>query len=47
MPLNHAACLLNLYLFSLYLERQSDRAPNIAQEVIYLVESEIIRGKMK
>ena len=44
--MNHAACLLNLYLFSPYLERHSDRGTNIAEEVIHLVESEIIRGKM-
>ena len=42
----HAACLLNLYLLSRHLERLSDRATNIAEEVIYLVEGEIVRGEM-
>jgi phosphate transport system protein len=35
--------LLNLYLISRHLERIADHATNIAEEVIYLIEGEIIR----
>jgi len=42
----HAACLLNLYLLARHLERIGDRATNIAEEIIYLVEGEIVRGEM-
>ena len=41
----HAACLVNMYLLARHLERVGDRATNIAEEVIYLVEGEIIRGE--
>jgi phosphate transport system protein len=40
----HAACLLNQYLLSRHLERIGDRCTNIAEEIIYLVEGDIIRG---
>ena len=40
----HAACLINQYLLSRHLERMGDRMTNIAEEVIYLVEGEIVRG---
>ena len=40
----HAACLVNLYLLSRHLERIGDRTTNIAEEIIYLVEGEIVRG---
>jgi phosphate transport system protein len=35
--------LVNLYLISRHLERVADHATNIAEEVIYLIEGEIIR----
>lgn len=38
-----AGSLINLYLISRHLERIADHATNIAEEVIYLVEGEIIR----
>ncbi|HHB75069.1 MAG TPA: phosphate signaling complex protein PhoU [Desulfobulbus sp.] len=41
----HAACLVNLYLLARHLERMGDRVTNIAEEVIYLVEGEIVRGE--
>lgn len=41
----HAACLVNLYLLARHLERIGDRATNIAEEIIYLVEGEIVRGE--
>lgn len=41
----HAACLVNMYLLARHLERVGDRATNIAEEVIYLVEGEIVRGE--
>ncbi|MEA2115771.1 MAG: PhoU domain-containing protein [Thermodesulfobacteriota bacterium] len=36
--------MLNQYLLSRHLERIGDRCTNIAEEIIYLVEGEIIRG---
>ena len=41
---NNAACLVNIYLIARHLERIGDRANNIAEEVIYLVEGEIVRS---
>lgn len=38
-------CLLNMFLLARHLERIGDRSINIAEEVIYLVEGEIIRGE--
>ena len=35
--------LLNLYLISRHLERLADHATNIAEEVVYLIEGEIVR----
>ena len=35
--------LINLFLISRHLERLADHATNIAEEVIYLIEGEIVR----
>jgi len=40
---DQAGSLINLYLISRHLERIADHATNIAEEVIYLVEGEIVR----
>ncbi|WP_028578742.1 phosphate signaling complex protein PhoU [Desulfogranum japonicum] len=39
-----ATGLVNLYLIARHLERIGDRTNNIAEEIIYLVEGEIVRG---
>ncbi len=39
----HPGCIINTYLLARHLERIADRATNIAEEVIYLIEGEIIR----
>jgi len=41
---DNAACLINVYLIARHLERIGDRAINIAEEIIYLVEGEIVRS---
>lgn len=41
---DNAATLINVYLIARHLERIGDRAINIAEEVIYLVEGEIVRS---
>lgn len=40
---DQAGCLVNTYLLARHLERIADRATNIAEEVVYLVEGTIIR----
>jgi phosphate transport system protein len=39
----HPGQLINTYLLARHLERIGDRATNIAEEVIYLVEGSIVR----
>ena len=41
---DNAKCLINTYLLARHLERIADRATNIAEEVVYLVEGTIIRA---
>ncbi len=44
---DHTAYLINLLLISRHLERMADHATNIAEEVIYMIEGEIVRhGKL-
>ena len=45
IDMGHAVCLLNMYLLARHLERIADRTTNIAEEVIYLVEGEIVRSE--
>ena len=40
---DHTAHLINLLLISRHLERMADHATNIAEEVIYLIEGDIVR----
>lgn len=40
---SHPGCLINVYLLARHLERIGDRATNIAEEVIHLVEGKIVR----
>lgn len=44
---NYTAYLINLLLISRHLERMADHATNIAEEVIYMIEGDIVRhGKL-
>jgi len=40
---DHVGYLINLLLISRHLERMADHATNIAEEVVYLIEGEIVR----
>jgi phosphate transport system protein len=40
---DHVGYLINLLLISRHLERMADHATNIAEEVIYMIEGEIVR----
>lgn len=40
---NHVGYLINFFLISRHLERLADHATNIAEEVIYMIEGEIVR----
>ena len=40
---DYVAYLINLYTMSRHLERVGDHSTNIAEEVIYLIEGEIVR----
>ena len=40
---NHMGYLINLLLISRHLERLADHATNIAEEVVYMIEGEIVR----
>lgn len=40
---DHPGCMINTYLLARHLERIADRSTNIAEEVIYLVEGNIVR----
>lgn len=42
---DHAGCFLNGYLLARHLERIADRATNIAEEIIYMVHGDIVRGE--
>ena len=42
----HTTALLNFYLVIRHLERIADRATNIAEDIIYMVEGEIVRKKL-
>jgi phosphate transport system protein len=44
---DHVGYLINLYTTSRHLERVGDHSTNIAEEVIYLIEGEIIRHRAK
>jgi len=42
----HTQSLLNFYLVTRHLERIADRATNIAEDIIYMVDGEIVRKKL-
>lgn len=41
---SHPGCMMNLFMLAKHLERIGDRATNIAEEVIHLVEGTIVRS---
>jgi phosphate transport system protein len=44
---NDVGYMINLLLISRHLERVADHATNIAEEVVYMIEGEIVRhGKL-
>ena len=42
----HPGCLINIYLLARHLERIGDRATNIAEDVVHLVEGVIVRTEL-
>ncbi len=43
----NAGCHINKYVIAMHMERVGDRCTNIAEEIIYLIEGEIVRGERR